>query len=50
MAHEPRRGSAITSATSSIVRKRSEVLLEAVLIVNAFIVHVLIVHVRRIDW
>jgi hypothetical protein len=26
------------------------VLLEMVLIVNAFIVHVLIVYVRRIDW
>jgi hypothetical protein len=50
MAHEPRRGSAITTATSSIVRKRKEVLLEMVLIVNAFIVHVLIVYVRRIDW
>ena len=50
MAHEPRRGSATISAMSSIVRKRSEVLLEALRIVNAFIVHVLIVYVRRIDW
>ena len=49
MAHEPRSGSVITHATSSIVRKRREVLLDTVLIVHAFIVHVLIVYVRRID-
>lgn len=49
MAHELRRGSAITIAASSIVRTRSEVLLEVVLIIHAFIVHVLINYVRRVD-
>ena len=47
MAHELRRGSAITIAASSIVRTRSEVLLDTVLIVNAFIVHVLIVFLNH---
>ena len=50
MEHEPRKGSVTTIAARSIVRKRCEVFLETVLIVNAFIVHVLIVYVRRIDW
>lgn len=50
MAHEPRRGSALTSTTSSIFRSRGEVLLETVLIVQAFIIIVLIVYVRRVNW